>query len=123
MTDLAPMHRIDPISLTDASDWSRYVYIVHEIGHTFCVKIGKCANPKTRLFALQGGNPRRLRIYAAWNTTAVNALHVERAAQREFSDNRIGGEWFAIHAGVASKYISQFEAPGKIPWECRGRYA
>jgi hypothetical protein len=81
------------------------IYVIGEACSSF-VKIG-FAQPKPewsldavrqRLYALQVGNPRELRLLGAMHGTRQD----ERNLHRRFTDSHVSGEWFDTSAHMAS---------------------
>lgn len=91
------------------------VYFVQQ-GRDGPVKIGTAADPESRLFELQIGNPRELRLVAA----VGGGLPLERELQRKFAGGLIRGEWFAPDTiGLAEEMAAacHLESLAEL-WEC-----
>ena len=68
------------------------VYFIEEV-ESGMVKIGYAAGSKGRLFRLQVGNPRELRLRAT--VSSAKAPEIERHLHALFAASRVRGEWFA----------------------------
>jgi hypothetical protein len=70
-----------------------YVYFIHAEG-TNRYKIGRSANPLTRLETLKKQSPFPLKIIKSY--WAPDAINEERMLHEHFSIHRIHGEWFVF---------------------------
>lgn len=73
-----------------------WIYFIQE-GDDGPVKIGSTTKTvERRLSALQGSNPRELRLLAAVQT----GVALEREFHEVFAEHRIRGEWFHPHEDI-----------------------
>jgi hypothetical protein len=86
------------------------VYVVAESSDENYVKIGFTGRFKSRLAALQSGNPRWLITICTFGPIhkAGNAEMLERDLHKKFDDKRVRGEWF--HKSV----LEEFSALTKV---------
>ena len=68
------------------------VYVIGEEDGPYKVGIGH--NPDKRIFAIQAGNPRTLRLYRVWDVKPW-AVQVEAGAHRLLKEHHIHSEWFS----------------------------
>jgi hypothetical protein len=70
-----------------------WLYFIQE-GDSGPIKVGRSTDPWKRLDTLQSGNPRQLRLIAAYRV-GKTAHVIERNTHREFIAHRMIGEWYA----------------------------
>lgn len=74
-----------------------YVYVVKEVGTSFC-KVGVSEDVRERVKQLQAGNPRDfLFLLSKEFQLKENALHAEAAIIRFCSRWSLGREWFELY--------------------------
>lgn len=69
------------------------------------VKIGRARNPLKRLSALRAGSADPLVLTDLFEVPAALASKVERHAQLDLCNRRVGGEWFLADAARARRAI------------------
>lgn len=75
------------------------LYLIQE-GESGPVKVGVANHPMRRLSALQGGNPRPLRLVAVWAGARRHCLAIEGRIKQSLRDYSLVGEWFECHPTV-----------------------
>jgi len=71
------------------------VYFVHQVERgEWLMKIGRAADIRRRLRALQTGNPKELKV-VGW-IVSENDTRTERSLHRRYAHANVGGEWFAL---------------------------
>lgn len=87
----------------------QFVYFIRSEGGVGPVKIGCAANPVKRLTQLQAASPAKLEIVAS----AEGGFDAERYLHRQFSSQRLHGEWFDVTAELCAVIVYAREN-GKI---------
>ena len=79
------------------------------------IKIGFTSDLKLRITSIQIGNPRGIKLIALMKRTASRdeAMKLENHLHRQFSHNRIRGEWF--DGSIKDEVVSIIET-----WEAQG---
>lgn len=107
--------RMLPGEVRDGYETAVYVLAEIERGGPGAVKIGITNCLPARLSALRSGNPRELRLFAAWATVRRAgspsgrsvAGAIERQAHRSLGVYHIGGEWFDCGVGAAVRAVEE----------------
>jgi len=73
-------------------------------------KIGMSANPASRLRGLQTSSPHRLKLLAAVDVPATDAVAVERHAHAALSLHHLLGEWFRVTPDQAVTAVQEAAA-------------
>lgn len=82
----------------------RFVYLIGS-GDERPIKIGIANNVEKRLAGLQTGHAEHLRVAATYLFEARRASEIEVLAHAQFKDRRLAGEWFAVTARDAARWI------------------
>lgn len=81
-----------------------FVYLVFD-GHEHC-KIGVSKHPKNRLYELQTGNPRLLKLITQWECQhKYQAVLIEQYCLQLMVDYFAYGEWVKSTPDIAISYI------------------
>lgn len=81
-----------------------WIYVVSD---GTAIKIGLCDHVESRMADLQGGNPRRLKLHAAWHMRAYDyAYWVEQAVLRAGRRHRVCGEWLAAKPEAVTRLVN-----------------
>ena len=92
-----------------------FVYLIAADGLHW--KIGKGADPKSRLYFQQIGNHQRLELRHVIQTDDMAWL--EQAMHEHFAEQHVRGEWFALSAeDVASFCLIDVWNCGQLPQQC-----
>lgn len=93
----------------------RYIYIIGAV-ELSAVKVGVASNPKSRLGALQTGNPFRLSILDTFEGTGES----EKKLHAKLKAYRMSGEWFDIPSddpvGFIRKIANEPVDPDEEVW-------
>lgn len=88
----------------------KYIYVIEDLD-SGRIKIGRSKDPSSRLKQIQTGNPNTLKLgmvkERAYSSKFESWLH------REFSANRLNGEWFS---GITSADVSR-RLMGCLLWD------
>jgi hypothetical protein len=84
-----------------------FLYIISE-GEHGPVKIGRSRNPGARLYELQTGNARFLRLVATYELTHDEACDAERLLHDELDGHSMAGEWFDLSESFMLEYMPDF---------------
>jgi hypothetical protein len=82
-----------------------YVIAEHARGP---IKIGRSCNAAGRLPGLQTGNPRPLRVVAAWELPYRSAVEAEQILLEELERHALVGEWLALSPSFIMDYMPDF---------------
>lgn len=88
------------------------VYLVRQRGSDF-FKIGKSNNILKRIASLQTGNPNRLELIFYFDIIE-DPFSYEQYLHDEYSDRRVGGEWFKLKESDVHNMISDYA--GGLGW-------
>lgn len=89
---------------------SGFVYLITNPAWPGLVKIGKAANPRARLAALNTADPYR-RFRVVYQQFFDQALQVESELHSRLADRRVDGEWFRMTVkGAKAALYSVWEA-------------
>ena len=77
------------------SDKFRGLYVISDRRTGPC-KIGIAADARLRLFQLQTGNPKELKLWSVWLSDHMTISQSERVAHAALDRRRLRGEWFDI---------------------------
>jgi hypothetical protein len=84
-----------------------HLYVISE-GEAGPVKIGRSISAPSRLCSLQTGNPRPLRILAAWEVRADEINEAESTLHEELEGFALIGEWFALSERFILDYMPDY---------------
>lgn len=86
-------------------------------------KIGITGNLKRRRAAVQTGCAEPLIIWSAWSTPDDEARNTEMLVHRQFAEQRLKGEWFAITVKEAEDFIGRIdEEEDGFRWLCTHKW-
>ncbi len=100
------------------------VYFIHQVEHgQWLMKIGRAADIRRRLSALQTGNPKELKL-VGW-IVPENDARTERSLHRKYAHAHVGGEWFALQPAdilgdLQAAWIDGFVAKNADVFEVAG---
>lgn len=94
-----------------------HLYIISE-GEDGPIKIGRSRNAWTRLQALQTGNPRSLKIAAAWALRPDEVVEAESMLHEELENFELVGEWFQLSEKFIFEYMPDFFLANGIDARC-----
>lgn len=100
------------------------VYFIHQVERgQWLMKIGRAADIRRRLRALQTGNPKELKL-VGW-IVSENDAQTERSLHRKYTRVNVGGEWFALQPAdilgdLQAAWIDGFVAKNADAFEVAG---